>query len=91
MSKKIDDGERIEMLRISMALSGISCDSQTAFLLMSIFEEVQKKGGKFSIEDAVRIKYEARKRYEVLSVKAVTDAQSTGSSEAGTERSKDAK
>jgi hypothetical protein len=63
-------GEEIEALRIALALSGISVSSQTACLLNEVFKAVQQKGGKLSIEDAVRIEYDVKKRYNRIEVKA---------------------
>jgi len=64
-------GEEIEALRLALAMSGVCVNSQAACVINEVFKEIQKKGGKFAIDDACRINYDVRKRYEKLEVKAV--------------------
>ena len=56
-------GDEIEALRIALALVGVAADSQTTCLLLETFKAVQKLGGKFSVDDSVRIEYDVKKRY----------------------------
>lgn len=70
-------GEEIEALRIALALTGIGVNSQTACLLNEIFKAVQRLGGKFSIEDAVRIQYDVDKRYKRIEVVATANKHAT--------------
>ena len=67
-------GEEIEALRISFALTGIAVDSKTTCLILEVFKAVQQKGGKFSIEDAIRIQYEVERKYKVLKVEATPNS-----------------
>lgn len=63
-------GAEIESLRIALALVGIGVNSQTTCLLLEVFKAVQQKGGKFNIEDAVRIEYDVQKRYNKTTITA---------------------
>jgi hypothetical protein len=63
-------GEEIEQLRIALALTGIGVSSEAACMILEVFKAVQIKGGKFSIEDAVRIKFDVNDRYNTTSVVA---------------------
>ena len=63
-------GDEIEALRIALALCGVSVNSQTACLLVEVFKKVQLIGGKFSVDDAVRISYDVEKRYKVTQITA---------------------
>lgn len=68
-------GKEIECLRIALALSGIAVNSQTACLLNEVFKAVQRLGGKFSVDDAVRIKYDVEKMYSRTEVVATPDSE----------------
>ena len=66
MSNEIKREEYINYLRIALALNGISCDIITAELVVENWEAIQKKGGKFSIEDSVSIEFAVRKRHQKI-------------------------
>jgi hypothetical protein len=64
-------GEEIESLRLALALTGVCVNSQTACLINEVFKSVQEKGGKFNVEDACRIEYDVRQKYNRIGITAI--------------------
>lgn len=57
------DEEKINYLRIALSLQNIGIDNQTTDRIITTYEMVMKKEGKFSIDDAVGIQYALDKKY----------------------------
>ena len=55
--------EKINYLRIALALQHIGVSNETADRIIETYEAVLKKGGKFSVSDAVNIQYKLDKKY----------------------------
>ena len=55
--------EKINYLRIALNLQNIGCDKEIADRIIETYEVILKKGGKFSVSDAVDIQYKLDKKY----------------------------
>jgi hypothetical protein len=64
MDKKLTQKEKIDYMRISLAFIGISVNDVTVDIILQSYEEILKKGGKFSIEDMCKIEWDTKKKYE---------------------------
>jgi len=54
---------------MALRLCGIQCDKLMVELIYSVFEDVQKKGGEFTIRDFANIKAKVSEKHEKLSKK----------------------
>lgn len=74
MKKDLQDkGKEIEYLRLALSLCGFGIDSAGACLINEVFKSLQKLGGKFSVDDAVRIEYDVRQRYSKKEIVAISN------------------
>lgn len=55
--------EKIEYLRIALALQNIGVTNETADRIIETYEKILKVGGEFSIKDAVTIELLIDKKY----------------------------
>ena len=62
--------EKIEYLQIALGLQKISVDEAVADTIIQTYEGILKIGGKFSIEDAVKIQMNVRETYVKKSLEA---------------------
>lgn len=70
MKTKMSEEEKINYMRIGLALCGIGADLKTTDLIIKIYEETLEKGGDFSIKDAVRIEHFIHDKYKPKQVVA---------------------
>lgn len=57
----MENKNKVECLRMGLALVGIKADANTAYLLSKFLEKYNEKGGRFSVDDATDIRIEFEK------------------------------
>ena len=70
MSKQLTIEQKVDYMRIGMALCGISIDDAAAEVAVRTYEVILEKGGDFNLHDAVKIEAEVRGRYYKKEVSA---------------------
>jgi hypothetical protein len=60
---KITD-ENVNYMRIALSLVQIPCTNFTAEMILGLLDGIEKKGGDFSLQDAVKIEARIKKKYE---------------------------
>jgi len=65
--------EKVNYLRIALALQTIPCDDRTADQIIETIDTIEKKKGKFSIHDAVQIDYRISEKYKRIEIKVVPE------------------
>lgn len=60
-----------EYLRIALALVGIGVNLETSEIIITTIDQIEAKGGRFTIYDAVKIKNESDKRHAEIVAKRV--------------------
>lgn len=66
----MSEQEKIEYMRLALALQRISVDEAVADTIVQTYGAILKLGGKFSIEDAVKIEMGVREKYTKKSLEA---------------------
>jgi len=72
MSKPITKAESVKYMRMALALYGIAADPLTCELIMDTWDEIEKKGGAFSIKDSVELEWRLRKKHQVIKAVKLT-------------------
>jgi hypothetical protein len=62
--------EKVDYMRIGMALVGISVNNLTAEIMVKMYEGITEKGGDFNLHDAVKIEFEVTGKYTKKEVTA---------------------
>jgi outer membrane protein W len=66
----MSEQEKIEYMRLALALQRISVDEAVADTIVQTYGAILKLGSKFSIEDAVKIEMDIREKYAKKSLEA---------------------
>ena len=66
----MSEQEKIEYMRVALALQKISVDEAIADTIVQTYGAILKLGGKFSLEDAVKIEMNIREKYAKKSLEA---------------------
>ena len=56
--------DKVNYLRIAMGMCHVPTNKRTADLIICLYEECLKKGGDFSLRDAVEIEIENDRKYK---------------------------
>lgn len=62
-SKHMTDKEKINYMRIGLGLAGVVVNNLTSEIIVRIYEGIQKKGGKFSLDDATDIEFNVTEKH----------------------------
>jgi hypothetical protein len=71
-------GEKVKYLKLALAMEGITITPKAADTIVTTFEEVQVRKGKFRLKDAEKIKLEMGERYDSSEVKIEQEGTNTG-------------
>lgn len=66
----MSEQEKIEYMRLALALQRISVDEAVADTIVQTYGAILKLGGDFSLKDAVKIEMDIRKKYAKKSLEA---------------------
>jgi hypothetical protein len=69
--------ESIRYFKMALALAQVAINDFTAELIIDTWDEIERKGGKFNIEDAVRIEWNLRKKYRTVQAIEVKEETET--------------
>lgn len=70
--------DKVALMRIALGMCGLGVSDSTAEIIVRVQEELEKKGGDFSLSDAVSIECEVMQKYNgsfisVESIKKIYD------------------
>jgi hypothetical protein len=65
--------QKVSYMRIGLSLCEIGVNDAAAEIIVKTYEGILKKGGNFSIEDAVKIEVEVKGKYNKKTVEAKPD------------------
>lgn len=69
---KIPTPKQIQMRRLALSLSGLSCNDAAAETTLIVESEFERLGGKFSLKDASAIEYHIYKKYNQKTITTET-------------------
>lgn len=69
--------DSVKYLKMALALAQVAVNDFTAELIIDTWDEIERKGGKFNIEDAVRIEWNLRKKYRTVQAVEVKEETET--------------
>lgn len=55
--------EKVKYMRLALGMQGIGVNEEMSDRLVTTFEAIQKKGGDFSVSDAVDIEFSVGEKY----------------------------
>lgn len=64
MPKKLAVEEKVNYMRIALALCNIGVNDAAAEVMVKVYEGIKFKGGSFSVQDAAEIEAEVKEKYE---------------------------
>jgi hypothetical protein len=71
-------GDKVKYLKLALAMEGITITPKAADTIVTTFEEIMQRKGKFRLKDADKIKIEMGERYDSSEVKIEQEGTDSG-------------